>query len=62
MIKNFVPINAKRSDLFNDLNNIPISEIEKKYLNCSFLKRGIAYIKPILYRMGIFNLYMKIKR
>jgi coenzyme F420-reducing hydrogenase beta subunit len=62
MIKNVVPINAKRSDFFNDLNNIPIPEIEKKYLNCSFLKRGIANIKPILYRMGIFNLYMKFKR
>lgn len=62
MIKSFVPMNPKRNDFFNDLNNIPLSQVERKYLNCSLIRKGIAFLKPMLYKIGIFNLYMKFKR
>lgn len=61
MIKHNVPENPKRVDFFNDLNTKPMSEVERKYLDCSVLKRTIAMLKPFLYRIGIFSLYMYLK-
>ena len=62
MIKNCVPMNPKRDEFFRDLNDWPMMEIEKKYLDCSFPKRMIALMKPLLYRLGVFQLYIKWKR
>lgn len=62
MIKNVVPINPNRKQFFHDLNYLPLSEVERKYLDCTLMRKCIAYIKPFLYRIGIFSLYMKFKR
>ena len=62
MIKHFVKPNPKRSEFFKDLNVLPFAEMEYKYLNCSLKCRIITYIKPLMYRLGIFSLYMKVKK
>lgn len=62
MIKNFVNPNPKRKEFFRDLQVMSINEIENKYLNCSLLKRMISFIKPTMYKLGIFNLYLRIKK
>lgn len=62
MIKHCVPMNPKRDNFFRDLNDWPMIEIEKKYLDCSLPKRIIASIKPLLYKLGVFQLYIKWKR
>lgn len=61
MIKNTVPMNPKREEFFNDLNERNISYIENKYLNVSIPKKLGAFLKPYLYRIGIFKIYMTYK-
>lgn len=62
MIKNRVPLNPRRSELFEDLDKgTSIPDIKKKYLNKSLGKEIISYLKPLLYKLGIFDLYMKHK-
>lgn len=63
MIKNHVPLNPRRTEFFADLNNeLGIEELTKKYLPTSPLKRLLANMKPFLYHIGVFDLYMKLKR
>ena len=62
MIKHYVEPNPKREKFFEDLNVSPIKSVEEKYLNCSIPKRIIAHLKPFLYKLGIFDMYMKFKR
>lgn len=63
MIKNHVPLNPRRTEFFADLNNgLGIEELMKKYLPTSPLKRLLANMKPFLYHVGVFDLYMKLKR
>lgn len=62
MVKHNVPENPRRAEFFKDLNTLPLSEVEKKYLDCSIVKRLVAKSKPMLYRIGVFKLYMVIKR
>lgn len=62
MIKNFVNSNPKRKEFFKDLQVMSISEIENKYLNNSLLKRMVSFIKPSMYKLGIFDLYLNIKK
>lgn len=61
MIKHFVPVNSERDEFFNDLNKQDIKYIENKYLNNSNLKKICAFLKPFLYRIGIFKMYMMYK-
>lgn len=62
MIKNRVIENPFRSHLFNDLNNgMSIPEIENKYNHKSIVKKIISSIKPLMYKIGVFDLYMKLK-
>ena len=62
MIKNRVEMNPKRSVFFEDLNVKPLQDVEKRYLDCSFKRRVISCIKPIMYKCGVFSLYLKVKR
>ena len=62
MIRHNVPVNPRRTEFFKDLNSISMDKIEKKYLNCSIPKRLIAQSKPLLYKIGVFKLYMLVKR
>lgn len=61
MIKHFVTPNPKRTEFFHDLNALPLETVERKYLDCSLKRRIISSIKPMMYRLGVFNLYMKLK-
>lgn len=62
MIKNFVPMNNARTQFFEDLNNLPFKTIQDKYMKISMLQMVLTKIKPTLYKMGIFSIYLKIKR
>lgn len=62
MITSCVPVNPRRTEFFNDLNTMPIDAIERKYLPSSPVKRMLAAMKPVLYKFGVFTLYMKLKR
>ena len=61
MIKNCVPVNPHRAEFFRDLNKLPIEEVEHKYLPTSPVKWLLAAIKPSLYKLGVFSLYMRLK-
>lgn len=62
MIMHNVPENPRRTEFFSDLGIMPMDKIGKKYLNNSLLKKIIIATKPTLYRIGVFKLYMLIKR
>lgn len=62
MIKNFVPVNPNREQFFQDLNMFPIELIKKKYLPDSSLKKVLSQIKPLCYKIGIFQYYLKVKQ
>ena len=61
MIKHCVPANPRREEFFKDLNSLPIDKVEQKYLDCSLAKKAIAVLKPMLYKLGVFRLYIKFK-
>lgn len=61
MIFNHVPENPRRKDFFHDLNTMPIESVEKKYLDCSALKKLLSVIKPFMYKFGVFSMYMRLK-
>lgn len=61
MILKSVPKNPYRENFFKDLNSLDFEETIHKYLGNSKVKALIAYLKPLLYRIGVFNLYMRIK-
>lgn len=62
MIKNTVPMNSNRKQFFQDLNMLSMRQIEKKYLPNSLIKKVLIKIKPLCYKIGIFQCYLKIKR
>lgn len=62
MIKKCPPLNPKRTQFFKDLNNLPLEEVEHIYDPISPLQKILISIKPAMYRLGIFRIYMKIKR
>lgn len=62
MIKHYVKPNPRRSNFFDDLNKLSIDAVEMKYLDCSMKRKIISLVKPFLYKMGVFNLYMKLKK
>lgn len=61
MILNSVPVNSKRNNFFNDLNSMDFEILVKKYLQQNKIKTLVATLKPTLYKIGVFNMYMKIK-
>lgn len=62
IIKNCVPKNLRRAEFFKDLNTLPIEVVERKYLSPAIIKRSMAALKPWLYKLGVFTLYMKLKK
>ena len=61
MIKHFVNPNPRRDEFFGDLHQLSVPDIEKKYLDCSFKRRFLSIIKPLMYKIGVFDIYMKLK-
>lgn len=61
MIKNLVPVNPRRNKFFEDLNTMPLDEVERKYLDCSLKYKVLSKIKPFMFKIGVFTLYMKVK-
>lgn len=62
MIRHCVPMNRLRTEFFHDLNTLPINVLERKYLRLSLIQKFMAAIKPVLYRLGVFTVYMKLKK
>jgi ferredoxin len=62
MIKHRVPVNPMRTALFEDLNSLPFDAFLNKWMKQSALKRLSNRIKPLSYKLGIFDFYMKLKR
>lgn len=63
MIKKRVPMNSRRKELFEDLHSgMSVEDISKKYLPMSLTKRIIVMLKPMLFKLGIFSLYLKLKK
>jgi coenzyme F420-reducing hydrogenase beta subunit len=62
MIKNTIPMNPHRKQFFQDLNQKTFKKLINEYLPESLIRKILANIKPILYYIGIFDLYLKIKR
>ena len=62
MIKHFVSPNPRREQFFEDLNIMPLDKLEKIYIGGSLKKKVISSIKPFMYKIGFFSLYMKLKK
>lgn len=62
MIKHYVPENPMRSSFFEDMNRMNIIQLEQKYNRKGLLAKLIAGLKPILYDIGVFSLYLSMKR
>lgn len=62
MLKHYVSPNPRREDFFGDLNKLSLNEVEQKYLDCSVKRKIISFLKPFLFKIGLFDLYMKCKK
>ncbi len=62
MILNSVKYPPKRETFFVDLQHFSISEMEKKYLDTSFVRTLRILLKNYFYRFGLFEWYLKIKK
>lgn len=50
-----------RKDFFDDLSSRPLTKVENKYLDTSLKRQIIASIKPLLFSIAVFSLYMNTK-
>lgn len=62
MMKHYVPKPTNREEFFKDMNTMTIPQLEDKYDHKSILRKTIIGAKPLLYKLGVFGLYMKQKR
>lgn len=63
MIYHDPPISPCRVSFFEDLNNgSSIPELSKKYLRAGVVRSQLLRLKPLLYRVGFWCLYMRFKR
>lgn len=62
MIKHHVPVNPLRGKFFEDMRNMNIPQLAKKYNHKGALERVIAFAKPQLYKLGVFAFYLSVKR
>ena len=62
MIHHNPPVSPQRSLFFKDLNNVvPIPLLWSKYCKSSVFKSLLYKAKPILYRLGVWAIYMGMK-
>lgn len=61
MILSSTTPSKNREQFFNDLNSLPFDKVQKKYFPLTLKRKLIIKLKPFLYYIGIFNLYMKLK-
>ncbi|MCI1268237.1 MAG: Coenzyme F420 hydrogenase/dehydrogenase, beta subunit C-terminal domain [Saprospiraceae bacterium] len=62
MITRSVPQNPLRSLFFADLRSKPFPYIINEYVGCSFFSAYLAMIKPFFYKIGLFKIYLKMKK
>ena len=63
MIKKSVSMNLRRQELFDDLNRgFTVEDLSNKYLKKTFLQSLLSKIKPLSYRIGVLQLYLKLKK
>jgi len=57
------PKSSKREDFFSDMNaEVSIPQLWDKYCKTSILNGLVSKIKPLLYRLGLWSLYMGYKQ
>lgn len=63
MIHNNPPMDNERGEFFKDLHaGKSIPELWKRYSKQSKISTMIAHVKPVLYKMGIWSIYMRMKK
>lgn len=62
MIFNLPIMHKNNIEMLSKTNMENFEEIEKKYINISMFSKLRSVIKPIFYKLGVFNVYMKIKK
>lgn len=62
MIVKPVPNNKKRDEFFKDLQLLSLDKMQEKYYPITIKRRIIKFIKPVLYKVGIFSLYLRLKK
>lgn len=56
-------MNLRRQELFDDLNRgFTVEDLSNKYLKKTFLQSLLSTIKPLSYRIGVLQLYLKLKK
>ena len=56
-------MNLRRQELFDDLNRgFTVEDLSNKYLKKTFLQSLLSKIKPLSYRIGVLQLYLKLKK
>ena len=53
--------NPRREEFFADNLQMSVPEIQKKYYPITVKRKVLSVIKPAVYKMGLFKLYMKMK-
>lgn len=53
--------NPRREEFFADIRKMSVPEIQKKYYPVTVKRKVLSVIKPAVYKMGLFKLYMKMK-
>ena len=61
MLQSAIP-STRRADFFRDLNNLPFDRLQAKYFPLTLMRKIIIKMKPFFYHIGIFSIYMKLKK
>lgn len=61
MLQSAIP-STRRADFFRDLNNLPFDRLQAKYFPLTLTRKIIIKMKPFFYHIGIFSIYMKLKK
>lgn len=62
MMRQQPPKSPRRSEFFKDLNSgMSITDIQNKYNKRNLIKRAFVKVKPLLYKIGIWSIYMRMK-
>lgn len=62
MIQHHVVANPRRAAFFKDLQVMQVDEIERKYAYIKPIKKIANTVKPWLFKIGVFGVYLKLKR
>lgn len=62
MIENCAIANPLRTQFFKDFNSLPMKQLIQKYYPMNGFRKLKIILKPLLYRLGFFFIYMKLKK